>query len=64
MIHRIYASRNLSREKRVAEKRIAVFTNHLAVIIRIALATTTMRRGRIYWKIHTALLREESFQEQ
>jgi len=63
-IDRIYASRNLSRQKRGAETRIAAFTDHLAVVIRIVLEATTMRRGRSYWKMNTALLREESSQEQ
>jgi len=62
-IDRIYASGNLSRHKGGAETRVAAFTDHLAVVIRIALEATTMRHGRSYWKMNTALLREESFQE-
>jgi len=62
-IDRIYASRNLSRHKRDAETRVAAFTDHLAVVIRIALKATTMRRGHSYWKMNTALLSEERFQE-
>jgi len=57
-IDRKYASHNLSRRKRGAEKRIAAFTDHLAVLIRIALEATTMPCGRNYWKMNTALLRE------
>jgi exonuclease III len=45
-IDRIYASRNLSRHKRGAETRVAAFTDHLAVVIRIAFEATTMGRGR------------------
>ena len=63
-IDRIYASRNLSRHKRDAETRVAAFTGHLAMVIRIALGATTMRRGRSYWKMNKALLSEERFQEQ
>ena len=63
-IDRIYVSRNLSRHKRGAETRVAAFTDHLAVVIRIALEATTMLRGRSYWKINMALLSEERFQEQ
>jgi len=63
-IYRLYASRNLSRQKRGAETRIAAFTDRLAVVIRTALKATTMRRGHSYWKINMALLREETFQKQ
>ena len=58
-IDRIYASRNLSRNK----QKVAAFTDHLAVVIKIALETTTMRCGRSYWKMNTALLSEERFHE-
>ena len=34
------------------------------MVIRIALEATTLRRGRSYWKMNTALLREGNFQEQ
>jgi len=54
----------VSRQKRGAETRVAAFTDHLEVVIRIALEATTMRRGRSYWKMNTVLLCEESFQEQ
>jgi hypothetical protein len=63
-IDRIYASRNLSRHKRGAETRVAAFTDLLAVVIKIALEATTMRRGRSYWKTNTVLLSEGRFQEQ
>jgi len=33
-------------------------------MIRIALEATAMRPGRSYWKMNTALLREETFQAQ
>jgi len=52
-IDRLYALRNLSRQKRGAEKRIAAFTGHLAVVIRTVLEATTMRRGRSYWNMNT-----------
>ena len=63
-IDRIYTSRNLTRHKRGAETRVAAFTDHLTVVIRNALKATTMRRGRSYWMMNTALLCEERFQEQ
>ena len=63
-IDKIYASRNMSRQKRDAETRIEAFTDHLPVVIRIDLEATTMRRGRSYWKMNTAFLRDESLEEQ
>jgi len=63
-IDRIYASRNLSRHKRGAETRVAAFTDHLAVVIKIAFEATTIRRGRSYSKMNTALLSEERLQQQ
>ena len=47
-IDRIYASHNVSRQKRDAETRIAAFTDHLAVVIRIALDVSIMQRGHSY----------------
>jgi len=47
-IDRKCASRNLSRQERGPETRVAAFTDHLAVVIRIALEATTMRRGRSF----------------
>jgi len=47
-----------------AESRIVAFTDHLAVLIRIDIEATTMRGGRSFWKMNTALLREDLFQEQ
>jgi hypothetical protein len=64
MIDRICASRNLSRQKRSEDARIAAFTDHLEVVIRKALEATTMRRRLSYWKMNTTLLRKERFQEQ
>ena len=55
-IDRIYASHTLYGKKRDAETRMAAFTDHLAVVLRIALDITTVRRGRIFWKMNTALL--------
>jgi len=63
-IDRINALQNLSIKKRAAETRVAAFTDHLAVVIRIALKAITMRRGRSYRKMNTALLCEKRFQEQ
>ena len=63
-IGRIYVSRNLSGQERGADTRIAELTDHLAEVTLIALEITTMRCGRIYWKMNTAILCDESFQKQ
>jgi len=44
--------------------RIAAFTDHLAVVLRMGLDVTPMRRGRSYWKMSTTLLRDKRFQGQ
>ena len=64
-IDRIYSylSRKLSRQKRGPVTRVVVLTDYLAVVIRLAREATTLRRGLSYWKMNTALLREDSFQE-
>ena len=63
-IDRIYASRDLSGQKRGMETRFAAFTDHLAVVLRITLQVTTMRRGRGFWRMNMALLRDKGFQGQ
>jgi hypothetical protein len=39
----------------------AVFTDHHAVILRIAINTPLTMRGRGYWKMNVALMREKHF---
>lgn len=63
-IDRIYASRNMGRQKWGAETRIAAFTDNLAVVIRITLEATNMRCGRNYWKTNAALLLVEILLER
>jgi hypothetical protein len=63
-IDRIYISRNLSDLKRGVETRLAAFTDHLAVVLRIALEVTPVWRGRSYWKMNTTLLGDKIFQRQ
>jgi len=62
--NRIYTSRNLSDQKRGVETRLAAFTDHLAVVLRIALQVTPVWRGRSYWKMNTTLLGDKNFQRQ
>jgi exonuclease III len=63
-IDRIYASRDLSGRKRGMDTRVAAFNDYLTVVLRIAFSVTTMRRGRGYWRMNMALLREEVFWRQ
>ena len=62
-LDRIYVSRHFSRRKRGTETAVTAFTDHLAVILSIALNVTAVRRGRSYWKMNAALLREQVVQE-
>jgi hypothetical protein len=62
-LDRIHVSRHLDGRKCVTETTVIAFTDHLAVILRIALNVTTARRGRSYWKMNAALLREAGVQE-
>ena len=61
-LDRIYTTRNLRDNKQGIKMRVAAFTDHLAVVLRIELEVTTAWRGRSYWKMNTTLLREENFQ--
>jgi len=50
--------RQLRGRKRGIETAVTAFTDHLAVILRIALDVTIIHRGRSYWKMDEALVRE------
>jgi hypothetical protein len=56
-------SRQLIGKKCGTETAVTAFTDHLAVMLRIALSVTTIRRGRSYWKMNAALLREADVQK-
>ena len=60
-LDRIYVSQNLSYQK--IETVVTAFTDHLAVTLRIVLEINTIRRGRNYWKMNAALLREVDVRE-
>ena len=63
ILDRIYVSGHLNGKKCGTETGMTAFTDHLTLILRIALNVTTVRRGRSYWKMNAALLREADFQE-
>jgi len=62
-LDRIYVSRHLSGQKYGIETAVAAFTDHLAVILRIAFDVTTIQRGRSYWKMDAALVRDDGVQK-
>ena len=62
-LDRIYVSRNLSGKKCETETVVTAFTDHLVVVLRIALNVTTVRRGRSYWRMNVTL-QETLFQEK
>ena len=57
-LDRIYVSRHLSGRKCGIETTVTAFTDHLAVILRIALDVAAVHRGRGYRKMDAALLRD------
>ena len=63
-LDRIYATSNLRGRKCGIETVLAAFTDHLAVILRITLDASTIRRGTGYWKMNIALAQNISLQEK
>ena len=63
-LDRIYISEDLSCNKQGAETIAAAFTDHLAVLIRIKLATTMLLRGKGRRCMNTSLLKDMSFQRK
>ena len=63
-LNRIYVSQNLRGRKVGVVTVVKKFTDHRAIIFRIALDVPLTLRGRGYWKTKTTLLRETTFQEK
>jgi len=63
-IDRIYLSDDLLLNKRGSETIAAAFTDHLAVLIRIKLATPITLRGRGRWCMNTSLLKDVPFRRK
>jgi endonuclease/exonuclease/phosphatase family metal-dependent hydrolase len=57
LLDRIYISRNLQPKKKGVETIVAAFTDHLAVVIRMAIENSIPTHGRGYWKMNASLLR-------
>ena len=60
-IDRIYVTRNNLSKNQVVEKVPAAFTDHLAVVIRLAIDTPLTLRGRGYWRMNLSLLSDTNF---
>jgi hypothetical protein len=63
-IDRIYATTAVMKRKTGIETLAATFTDHNAVIIRIAIDTPLQTRGRGYWKMNTQLVQNRTFCEK
>jgi hypothetical protein len=63
-IDRIYGTIAVMSRKTGIEMLAAAFTDHNAVIIRIAIDTPLPTRGRGYWKMNAQLIKEETFCEK
>jgi len=63
-LDRIYVTRNLRDRKKGIETVVAAFTDHLAVVLSIALDVDIIRRGRSFWKMNAKLMQDAHFQDQ
>jgi hypothetical protein len=63
-LDRIYVTRNLSDRKKGIETVVTAFTDHLAVVLRMALDVDIIRRGRSFWKMNATLMQDAQFQAQ
>jgi hypothetical protein len=63
-LDRIYVTKNLHDRKKGVETVVAAFTDHLSVVLHIALDVDIIRRGRGYWKMNAALMQDVLFQVQ
>jgi len=61
---RIYLSEDLLCNKQCAETIAAAFTHHLAVLIRIKLATPIILRGSGRWCMNTSFLKDATFRRK
>jgi hypothetical protein len=43
---------------------MAVFKDHLAVVLRITLSVPTIHQGRGYWKVNVTILQEKTFRNK
>jgi len=63
-IDRMYLSEDLIRHKQGTETIAAAFTDHLAVLLRIQLATPKNLRGKGRWIMNTSFMEDPSFRRK
>jgi hypothetical protein len=59
-IDRIYVTKRLYSRKTGVERVAAAFTDHLAVILRLAIEAPLPVDGRSYWKMNSSLLQSQT----
>ena len=62
-IDRIYTTQELLEKKLGIETIAAAFTDHHALMLRLAVDTPVLRMGRGRWKMNTAMFRDKRIQE-
>jgi exonuclease III len=60
-IDRTYVTRNILSKKQGVETIASAFTDHFAVVLRIAIDTSLTVRGRGYWRMNVSLLSDTIF---
>jgi len=63
-IDRIYISPNIKERQQGLETIPAAFTDHMAVILKIAMDDQILIHGRGYWRMNTLLLRDNIIQQR
>jgi hypothetical protein len=59
----MYVTENLYTRKRGVETVATAFTDHFAVVVRLATDVSILERRRSYWKMNISLLYDKSFRE-
>jgi exonuclease III len=63
-LDRIYVTEQLYQQKQGAETVFAAFTEHMAVVLRLATNELFQERGRGYWRMNVSLLQENDFKTE
>jgi len=63
-IDRIYITNNLKRTQKGAEAVVAAFTDHMAIILRLAIDIPCVIRGKGYWHMNVTFLNDPHFQHK
>jgi hypothetical protein len=62
--YRIFVTRELLGGKRRTENIVTALSDHLTVLVLIALNVTIVRRGRDLWRVNVTLMKEVLFREK